>query len=337
MEETQPLKKKPDAAVMWLVSAITCLLVGTFVWLSTYVLGYGFDNYSIYLFIFVPLLLGIVGALVLSGFGSYSAGWSMMPGIYVSIAAALVMLVFGLEGLICVLMASPVIVFGVCIGGAMGYGIVSLFRDLRKPKVMASVLAALGLPALAVLDKELAPPPQTQSATTSVIIDARPEDIWPYLQNLPDIGPPDDALFKAGVAHPLAIRTVGSGVGAERHCELSTGDMPEVITKFDKNRLLEFKILKTPASMKELNPIREVQAAHLVGYFNCQLGRFELVPLKDGRTKLIGTSIYDHRFGPTWYWTIWTDRIVHATHYRVMNEVKKRAERDAVASRSAHP
>ena len=46
-----------------------------------------------------------------------------------------------------------------------------------------------------------------------------------------------------------------------------------------------------------------------------------LEPLPGGRTRLTGTTWYTFDMAPTWYWTLWSDAILHAVHRRVLEHV----------------
>jgi uncharacterized protein YndB with AHSA1/START domain len=145
--------------------------------------------------------------------------------------------------------------------------------------------------------------------SSEIVIDAPAEQVWPYLSNLPSVKS-DFWMFRAGVAHALRVSTKAPIAGSERECVLSTGVMHETITEWVPNRRLAFKVLSTPPSMREMNPFGEVHAAHLRGWYESLEGSFTLVPLPDGRVKLIGASRYQHKFRPVSYWNLWTDKIV---------------------------
>ncbi|MBX3118862.1 MAG: hypothetical protein KF784_07330 [Fimbriimonadaceae bacterium] len=325
MEDNKLKRKRNDAACVWRAGAITAAAVGLILGLVAFAIGGINLEYSLYFFALLPLLVGMIASGVLSIWGYFGFDKHLGAGLVACVLLSFGLLVFSFEGAICLLMAAPLILISMFVGSAIGCAIYNYIDDFKRQRMNVAVLI-LALPFVSVLNQQLAPPPQKNTTSTAIIIDAPANKIWPYLNNLPDIPAPNELLFRAGVAHPVSTRTLGSGVGAERHCELSTGDMPEVITRYEPNKLLEFKVLKTPPSMIEMNPFGEVHAAHLEGFYECRIGRFELIPLADGRTKVVGTSVYEHRFGPRWYWTLWTDKIVHDVHLRVLREVKKRAE-----------
>lgn len=227
---------------------------------------------------------------------------------------------FRIEGVICEIMATPVM-FPFMFGGAW------LGKSIANRTGSGRIGLAIALPAVFVSHEldAIIPMETTREMRTTVIVDAPPAKVWPFLHHL-DVSTSDDWLFKAGVAHPVRIRTEAVRVGAFRTCILSTGDMPETITAVEPNERLAFHVLATPDSMKELNPFGEVKAAHLKGYFESLDGSFTLEPLSDGRTKLTGWSRYRHRYRPAIYWSVWTDAIVKKVHVRVLDEIKRRAE-----------
>jgi hypothetical protein len=186
---------------------------------------------------------------------------------------------------------------------------------------MASVLLALPLAMSAGGFGEA--PTSLRRVQTSKLIDAAPEAIWPLLYNLPDLPESRFWMFRSGVAHPTAIRMAGN----TRYCLLTTGPMPERIIRADKNQCLEFEVLATPPTMKEVNPFVHASPKHLTGYFSCVRGRFDLERLPDGRTRVTGTSWYRCRFAPAWYWNLWTDTIVRHVHLEVLDAMAARVGR----------
>jgi hypothetical protein len=78
--------------------------------------------------------------------------------------------------------------------------------------------------------------------------------------------------------------------------------------------------------MRELSPYGAIDAPHLHGYLVSQRGQFELQPLSGGRTRLIGTTWYQHHLWPAQYWRLWSDAIIHRIHLRVLRHIKVLSE-----------
>lgn len=139
------------------------------------------------------------------------------------------------------------------------------------------------------------------------------------------INEPTDLLFKAGIAYPINAKINGTGVGAIRHCNFSTGSFVEPITKWDEPNLLQFDVAEQPATMKELS-FYNSQPDHLHGYFISKHGQFKLIKLTDKKTLLEGTTWYYNKIRPEVYWDLWSDYIIHKIHERVLNHIKVDAE-----------
>jgi hypothetical protein len=146
----------------------------------------------------------------------------------------------------------------------------------------------------------------------------------------PDLPAPDDWFFRSGIACPMRARIEGTGVGATRHCEFTTGDFVEPITVWDEPRRLAFDVVDQPDPMVELTPWRHVHPPHLRDRsLASRRGEFRLVDLGDGRTRLEGRTWYAFDMHPQGYWTLWSDFTIHRIHRRVLDHVRQLAENDA--------
>ncbi|HTP86772.1 MAG TPA: hypothetical protein VMJ34_07490, partial [Bryobacteraceae bacterium] len=140
---------------------------------------------------------------------------------------------------------------------------------------------------------------------------------------------PTEWIFRTGIAYPREVRIDGSGVGAVRYCEFTTGTFVEPIEEWDEPRMLAFRFTQSPPPMKEWSMYRDVEPKHLHGYFVAERGRFILTELPNHHTRLEGITWYRHGLWPAQYWRLWSDAIVHRVHLRVMRQIAARAEADA--------
>jgi hypothetical protein len=179
---------------------------------------------------------------------------------------------------------------------------------------------------LATLSFDLTARAPVFAVTTTVEIDAAPEAVWPHVVAFSDLPEPAEWLFRSGIAYPKRARIEGSGRGAVRYCEFSTGPFVEPIEVWDESRLLKFRVTENPAPLTELSPWPDVVPRHLHGYFVSKQGQFRLVPLAGGRTLLEGTTWYQHGLWPAAYWRWWSDAIIHRIHLRVLRHIRALAE-----------
>jgi hypothetical protein len=186
------------------------------------------------------------------------------------------------------------------------------------------------------IENAVNPRPPVLAVTTAVEINAPAEAVWRNVVTFPPLAPPEEMLFRTGIAYPTSAVIRGRGIGAVRYCRFSTGDFVEPITKWDEGRLLAFDVVAQPMAMRELS-FAEITPPHLEqNYMRSRNGQFRLVPLAGGRTRLEGTTWYQNYFWPQPYWRMWSDYIVHHIHMRVLRHVKAEAERaSSVAAGSA--
>lgn len=159
-----------------------------------------------------------------------------------------------------------------------------------------------------------------------VEVDAPPVAVWPQVVAFTDLAPPDEWVFRLGIAYPRHARIDGRGVGAVRHCEFSTGAFVEPITAWEEPTRLAFDVASSPPPMHEWSPYATVHAPHLLDGLRSRRGEFRLVPLAGGRTRLEGRTWYELDMSPQPYWTLWSDALIHAIHGRVLAHIKASAE-----------
>jgi hypothetical protein len=287
---------------------------------------YLFQIYGASLFLGTPILMGAAAGYMHNREHPRGFGASAGVGLASILFAGLALLLFALEGLICVAMAAPLFVpLGVA-GGVIGKVIAEATRRPARELTAAVLVLPLlaGVEALAARSSEYV-------VTSAVEIEAPPEVVWENVIDFPELTETPAWYFRFGIACPQRARIVGTGVGATRYCEFTTGAFVEPITVWEAPRRLAFDVTEQPAPMFELSPYRHVHPPHLDGYLRSDRGEFLLVPLEGGRTRLEGRTWYEFHMFPQSYWTIWSDWLIHRIHERVLRHVKALSERRAVA------
>lgn len=301
--------------------AITSLLGAAATWLCTTLLG----QYGWGLFVGLPFCVGLL-AVLLHG---YHQPRSFRDCLSLSVTSAMLfawlLLVFAVEGAICLLMAAPIVLTLAALGGSVGY--VMQRRPCCKPGLPLAMLAIIAsIPTLMGAEFFAQPAAPLFAVRTSVDIDAPPERVWHHVIAFSKIPPPRDWLFRAGVAYPIRAEIRGHGVGAQRHCVFSTGSFVEPIEVWDEPRLLKFSVTHNPAPMQEWTPYADLHPPHLEGFFISDGGQFLLIPQPNGATRLEGTTWYRHHMWPATYWRWWADLVIHRIHLRVLRHIQALAE-----------
>lgn len=283
---------------------------------------YGIGEYGIALFILTPIFIG-AGSTILYGL---SKGITKREAWLISRVTLAVftigLLVFAIEGLICIAMAAPFGLFLTWVGSLIGHAVLD-----RSPQNAPSVILILFciIPSTAFIEKDIAP--ALTSVVTSIEIDAPPNVVWKNVIEFPQLKEPTDFIFKTGIAYPINAKIVGKGVGSVRHCNFTTGSFVEPITVWDEAKLLKFDVVEQPAPMKELS-FWDIDAPHLHDYFVSKQGQFKLVALPNDKTLLEGTTWYYHNIKPAAYWQLWSNYIIHKIHIRVLSHIKFNSENE---------
>ena len=303
-----------------LIGAAGAMIVGLFaILISVYAVG----SYGVTLFLGTPFIQGMV------------VGWafnrkSIKPDPQTAGVVILSVLLFGgaillfaIEGVFCLAMAFPIAAVVALLGGVIG-------REIAKrggPSVGFATAIFL-IPTGSVIDRASTVVP-TYEVVTMVDVAASPQTVWKHVVQFDEIRERPAWYFRGGIAYPIRATIAGTGVGAIRRCEFSTGAFVEPITTWDEPRRLAFDVIAQPPPLRELSIYSKVYAPHLKGYFSSSHGEFRLVPTASG-TRLEGHTWYSVAMSPQGYWRAMSEVVLHRIHRRVLDQVKREAEADAV-------
>jgi hypothetical protein len=279
-------------------------------------------EYGWSLFVAVPFAQGLV-AVWLAGARTGRApsiGAALFLGLASLAVTAGLLLAFAFEGLICLAFAAPLAIPLVLAGALAGRAILAL--PPRRAALLVAGAASLPVTLLGAVPSPALDAPR-YAVVSRVIVDAPPERVWPHVVAFAPLPPPTEPLFLAGVAYPERAHIDGTGKGAVRYCEFSTGAFVEPITAWDAPHRLAFDVARNPPPMRELSPWGPIGTAHLTGFLIADAGEFRLNALPGGRTELVGTTWYRHHLYPAAYWRVWSDAIIHRIHLRVLDHIAR--------------
>jgi uncharacterized membrane protein YhaH (DUF805 family) len=277
-------------------------------------------TYSAGLFLGLPFTIGYISAHLYNRGAWRTVGETAAVALAGVTVAAGAMIVFALEGLVCVGMALPLAWLVALPGAFLGRAVALRTGDGGAGPGWAALLLPMALLA------EPRATPTARDVVTVVEIDALPAAVWRRVVTFPELAAPREWMFRAGLAAPLGARVEGHGVGAVRYCDFTTGSFVEPVTAWDEPRRLAFDIADQPPPLRELNPFGTVRAPHLDGYFTAVAGAFLLEGLPGGRTRLTGTTRYEVDMYPETYWALFASVIIEAIHVRVLRHIAALAE-----------
>ncbi len=256
----------------------------TFLSLGFLLLHYEMIGYGLSFFVFLPFVLGFI--LGKSTVRSVSL-WGLITSLVIFI---ILLLVGGLEGMLCVLMAMPLILIGVALG-AMAKKLWKKYRKTSEEEniVKISILPLCLFLVLAFIETELRRDEEN-------IIEVKSEIILPYsaLQVYETIKSVDTLiaekpfLMKLDLPIPLKCVLEEEKVGGIRTCYFEGGLIVEQITELEKGKILKMDVIDNQLTGRKWLGFKE--AIYLFD---------EIAP---GQTKMTRITTYTSELYPRFYW-----------------------------------
>ena len=196
------------------------------------------------LFLLLPLFVGATIAMVtprpFAAVGLLSATISLLICLSTLIAMRA-------EGLLCAIIAFP-LVFGSL---AIGIGVGLLLRDLIRParNFTTNCIIFLAAPVLVFgghrLEMKTFTQARTESVTTTIHLPATPEEVWADIQSLDKLAGRKPLLMYMGLPVPQRCELKGTSVGSKRICYFDQGSIEETILEWDPPRRMRLAIDRT--------------------------------------------------------------------------------------------
>lgn len=229
------------------------------------------------------------------------------------------------EGVICIVLLSPLWAVSGFAGVALTYNLRKRIRDGRK-----YCCALLALPLVAIqIEPSISLPEQRYTVTRSEVVAATPERIWPLLRGIPDVRA-DEGRWNLsqdviGVPRPLGARLVGEGVGAARLAHWGREiAFREEITHWQPNQAIAWRFVFDGGAGWQFTD------RHLVPdgpYFRVEHGGYSLTPIDAGRTRVTISTTYWIRTPVNAYSAAWGEVFLGDLENNLLAIVRGRAER----------
>jgi hypothetical protein len=262
------------------------------------------------LFLLLPVASGFVTAMIAKRRSLVIA--SLLIAL---ILCFVVLLLTGKEGVVCVLMAAPILAFGLALGAVAG----ALFRKYvldrsRRPGII-SLLVFLVTPFFLIgansAEEHSRRIPRTETVVSTLIVDGPPDKVWRVIRSIDSLSSKKSFLMKIGLPVPVSCAMEGEGVGARRICYFNSGYIEERITQWDP-----------PNSMG-----MQITASTLPGrpWLGFKDASYE-IRRENGHTILTRSSTIISRLSPAWYWSRLERIGVETEHAYLFEEFKKRID-----------
>ncbi|MBC3787451.1 polyketide cyclase [Spirosoma utsteinense] len=211
----------------------------TFLTLGFLLLHYELIGYGVSFFVFLPFILGYILAKgTVKKFGLY--------GFIFSLATFFILLFAGgLEGMVCILMALPLVI----IAFILGYGIKRLIENGKSKTdkdniVKSSILPLFLFLGFGFLEKELTKnDKEIISVKTEMIIPYSTTEVYETIKSVDTLIADKPFLMKLDLPIPNKCILEKEEVGGLRTCYFSGGTITERITELKKAKVLRMDVI----------------------------------------------------------------------------------------------
>jgi uncharacterized membrane protein YhaH (DUF805 family) len=281
-----------------------------------------FGVYGFGLFVVSPFVIGAATGYLANRKTDLGGARTTLLVISATALGSVALVIAALEGIVCIVLVSPLGLGVALVGGLLGRAIALSTR--RSPAQTLPGFALL--PLIFALESVL---PATTSFDTeqTIVVHAPPEAVWTAIVRMEALDAPPALPFRLGVAYPLGGEIIGEGIGAMRRGEFSTGTALERVTEWVPNQKLAFVVLTDIPAMREMSPYRHVHAPHIVGYFRSTVTSFELSRRSDGATEIAERTSHELKLDPVLYWLPLARWVVSRNNARVLDHIRRQAER----------
>ena len=289
--------------IAFVIMGLTKLLVSRMLYINQ---GAGILVFSE--FIIIPILMGIICAWCWKNLKIKDRVYTLYS-IYNSFLAILLSAVFLGEGIICLIIVSPLIFSFMCLGTFIGRKMFEVNNNELNVSIVALLLFVF------IVDSVTEHHYQNE-VSDQIVINAPLNKVWKNVVAFKKIEAKNTFwLFRIGMPSPIESTVEGRYVGAGRKCIFSNGYVfGERIAVYDSLKNLTFDVINQPRDPEIMNHIDILR------------GQFLLKDNGNGTTTLIGNSWYKLYVFPVWYYDIWAQSITRNVHLRVMKHIKELSE-----------
>lgn len=151
------------------------------------------------------------------------------------------------EGLLCAILAFPVVFASLAVGVGMGLLIRILIYPFRNSTANSLILLAAPVLILTTNHFEMKSfsGPRTLSVVTTVHLAATPDQVWANIQSLDSLTGTKPILMHLGLPVPQRCVLKGMAAGSKRICYFDQGSIEETILEWDPPRRMRLSIDRT--------------------------------------------------------------------------------------------
>jgi hypothetical protein len=295
----------------WTISA-EAILIGVGVGVGFGILSYIFlmshhKGMGETLFILVPVAAGFSIAIVTRRRSEAIASTLALT------SPLLLLVLLGKEGVLCALLAIPILLVGLGIGLVLGVLVRVLILDRAKNHTTMMGALLLLAPAVVLAGGRYEQPslsfPRIEVIQDSVIVNAPPDQVWSKILSIDNVQASKPLLMYVGLPIPQRCALQGQGVGAKRTCYFNSGEIEETITKWNRPFDMGLTIDRT-----------RMPGRHWLDFESAEYR----LQASGTSTVLTRTTTISSRLLPRWYWRQFERMGVESEHRYILQDVVMR-------------
>jgi len=282
------------------LAALFCATVGG----ALIAIGDAASGLGVTMFLFLPAATGFVTVLTVRYWKA--VGISLL----IAMTLCLVGLVLtGLEGILCVAMATPILVIGAMLGAGIGTLVKRRFpTDGNFSMAIIPILAGVSVFGAGKIEDRLGTGWRTEIIESTIIVEATPEEVWDAIIEFDDVDGSQPLLMRMGLPIPKSCSMSGFGVGSERTCQFSSGFIRERVTEWNPPHRLELDVEEV-----------QLPGRHWLGF---QQATYTLERRGADDTKITRTTTVTSTLRPAIYWRFFERLGTETEHDYILNSLK---------------
>jgi hypothetical protein len=230
----------------------------------------GYIGFGISFFVFLPFILGFL-------LGRSTLKKISLAGLIISfIIFFMLLLTNALEGMVCVLMAMPIIFIAVLFGYLAGFASKKDREIAKKNNRLTTTLLPFALFLLAGFAEKAITGNSVDvgSVKTEIVLPYTPLQVYETIKSVDTLVAEKSFLMKIGLPVPQKCILEKEAVGGMRTCYFSGGTITEKITALQKGRLLRMDVTSYKLTGRKWLGFREaIYYFEAIGKDSCKLTR----------------------------------------------------------------
>jgi len=285
-------------------SFLISFIVGiAFVSIGTLLCITAYTNMGLAFFFFLPLAVGISSGTLPD---TKSAIWGTVIGLLLFL---FFLIITRIEGIVCILMASPIVFLAVFIGWLIGKAI-KRFRKKRAASFRMSIAPILVYMAASFFEVFSGNYMVPASVSTTVVLQANKEQVYQSIIQVDTVDVATSFLQKVGLPTPRKCVLTKNQVGGLRLCHFEEGIIIEEIIEMKENEYLRMKVT-------------ECKLGHERSWLTFDEDIYRIKELTDSTTAITRTTTYASNLRPRKYWEMMEALTIKAEQDFVFRNLKK--------------